>query len=90
MGNIERGDKKMKLTKEQLKQIIKEELEKLSISDIDEALSSEEQEMMSIASQAAQYIKDQLGLRPGEEESFIEYLSTVMKPTETAPEGPGI
>ena len=74
----------MKLTKSQLKQIIKEELEKLSISDIDEALSSEEQEMMSIASQAAQYIKDELGLRPGEEENFIEYLSTVMRqPAET-------
>jgi len=39
---------------------------------------------MSIASQAAQYIKDELGLRPGEEENFIEYLSTVMRqPAET-------
>jgi DNA-directed RNA polymerase specialized sigma24 family protein len=74
----------MKLTKSQLKQIIKEELEKLSISEIDEALSTEEEEMMSIASQAAQYIKDELGLRPGEEENFIEYLSTVMRqPAET-------
>lgn len=68
----------MKLTKSQLKQIIKEEIGHV----LGEVLSAREEEMMSMAAHAAQFIKDELGVTMEEQEEFIEYLSNYMKQPE--------